>query len=143
MIKYKITRFQKIKEDGILKSVVIGITASNGTKSAYIDWTADIKDIKLNKLGLIDKLNLLDYIKKYMTEAINQGEIDEANKRKTELETQLKELKKEDTTEIEKQLADLVIPEPQTRIKSLKSQLNAPVITRETDNSLVGEVLSL
>ena len=135
----KITRFEKIKEDGVPKRVVIGITASNGTKSAYIDWTADIKEIGKTKK------DLLNYIKKYMTEITNQAEIDNVKARKTDLEAQLKELqdKGEDTTDIEKRLAELAIPEPRKRIDSLKGQLNTPVITRETDNSIIGEELNL
>ena len=118
MNTYKITRLEKIKEDGVLKSVVIGITASNGTKSVYTDWKANIKDIGTTKQ------DLWAYIKNYMTEAINQSEIDAA---------------------IEKQKNDskVVIPVSQTRIKSIKARLNTPVITRETDHNLINEELNL
>ncbi len=117
-MEIKITRFEKIKEDGVLKNVVIGITAKEGAKSAYIDWTADVKDIGSTKE------DLLNYIKEYMNKITNQAEIDDA-----------KERQKDDPS--------VVIPEPQTIAKSLQARLNAPVVTREADNSVVDEEVTL
>ena len=118
MNTYKITRLEKIKEDNIIKRVVIGITASNGKKSVYTDWTTDIKNIGTTKE------ELSSYIKGYMAEIVNQADIDEAT-----------EEQEDDPT--------IVIPEPQTRTQSLDKQLNTPVITQEADNNLVPEEVSL
>ena len=111
--QFKITRLERIKENNVLKFLVIGITCENTDKkqSAYIDWKADIKDVGKTKT------ELLNYIKNYLTEAINQDEIDRAT-----------EDKKIDET--------IIIPAPIKRFEQLKIQTNRPVITTEQDTLL-------
>jgi len=139
MTKFKITRLNKIKEDGVVKRVVIGITASDGVKSTYMDWTEDIKNIGKTKSDLIS------YIKKHMKEVVNQSEIDEAKEKKAELEAKLQELKNAEkgTAGIEEELSRLNVPKPITRAQAMKNQLNRPVITYEKDEKIINTEITI
>ena len=138
MITYKIVRFQKIKENGIFRRAVIGVTCSNGEQSAYMDWIADAKE-----LGDSEQ-DILAHIKKHLTEVTNQEEIDKAPERKASLEKQIaseKDSKSRDA--LQHELEVLVVPQARTRWQALKEQLEAPVIEKESDQKMIGKVVGL
>ena len=132
-MKLKITRLEKILEDGTPKRVVIGITATDEAtgKSSYIDWTADIAEIGKTKS------DLLSYIKSYLTKTTNQDEIDRKKAEKAELEAQISK-EKDDKVKVELQpkLEKVVIPEKMTIAKNLGNQLKAPKVEYQTLDTL-------
>ena len=132
-MKIKITRLEKIKEDGIPKRVVIGITASDETtgKSSYIDWSVDV-----DKVGKTKK-DLINYIKSYLQEATNQSEIDSAKQQQAELQAKIEaEEDKDKIAELQTSYKKIVIPKKRTRIDNLADQLKAPKVEFEQFNLL-------
>lgn len=110
MFTFKITRLERIKEDGVFKQAVVGVNCinSDNNQSSYIDWIADKADISpLTKDGL--KI----YIKNYLT-------------------------KKEKYTEMQKD-GTTVEKENPSIAENLKAQTLRPIITRMEETLLTEE----
>ena len=109
MYKYKISKLRNVKEDGVLIGITIGVTCSKDGQSSYIDWRATKDNFEKFPPTTAE---LKKHIKERLTQVTNQPEIDQAtDEKKTNLSVE--------------------IPKAQTRVNTLKSQVDAPVITME------------
>lgn len=71
--EWEITRLEKKKENGVVKSAVIGVTCTNTTtgSSGYLDWSVDIEDIPSSG-SKPTKAELKTYIKDYLSKDVSE-----------------------------------------------------------------------
>ncbi len=83
---FEITRLEKKEEDGVFKTLIIGITYTNpkNNKTAYMDWEVDKEEI-----GDLTKENLMTYIKNYLQKKEDNIEMtrEEVLKKRTQAPT--------------------------------------------------------